>query len=673
MKSGFLIFIGISIGYFLCGQSYSLNTDDIIFIVGGDTIDQPMTGGFNQPDPRFIDWDNDGWDDIFLNDRDGRLQYWRRTPDTNTPHYRLLSKSFQNLIVGNWFVFNDFDGDNDKDLLCHAIATSGVSYYENINGVFTMITEQLIDDDGNPVDGGQVVIPTIANINNDQFVDYFIGDVGGHVAYYKGTGFDNSGPHFRLETIHFEDIEIVWTPNRHGANAIEFFDLDNDGDLDLLWGDFYQPGMFYLENFGNPSEPDFNHELMVEDFLETAGGITAGYNIPRISDVDDDGDGDLIVGVISGAYGQDFINNLLFFRNTGTVTNWSFELETRHYLPGLDFIAQSHPTFIDIDDDGDDDLFVGTKFNQENPGWSGQIYFFRNIMSNENPVFSLEDSAYFGRELGSALAPVFVDLDNDNDFDAYIGEFNGGIIHYDNVGSANMAEWQESDPFLGLDLVGNATPAFGDLDNDGDIDFACGDKIGNLFIYVNDEQASEPQFTLYRSLDVGNYSSPTIYGGKVIIGTESGSIYQWSIDNPDSVILLDMPFTGKYATPTIFQMEIDAFNAVIGTAGGGLIHLVHNDTLNTHGSFKYLSMPSLIPYPNPANPHLTISINVPNENIYKISLINLNGREVEEVWNGYLSDGYHKFVTRRKLASGIYIIYCNSEQHTISSKVTVIK
>ena len=35
-----------------------------------------LTGGLNRPEPQFIDWNNDGILDCFINDRDGRLQYW---------------------------------------------------------------------------------------------------------------------------------------------------------------------------------------------------------------------------------------------------------------------------------------------------------------------------------------------------------------------------------------------------------------------------------------------------------------------------------------------------------------------------------------------------------------------------------------------------------------------
>ena len=88
----------------------------------------------------------------------------------------------------------------------------------------------------------------IADIIDDGIFDYFVGDVSGRLAYYTGEGISADGPNFEFVTDFFQNIQIVWTPGRHGANSIIFYDLDSDSDLDLVWGDFYQPGLFYLEN-----------------------------------------------------------------------------------------------------------------------------------------------------------------------------------------------------------------------------------------------------------------------------------------------------------------------------------------------------------------------------------------------------------------------------------------
>ena len=70
--------------------------------------------------------------------------------------------------------------------------------------------------------------------------------------------------------------------------------MDNDSDLDLIWGDFYQPGLFYLENYGDSNNPAYIDSLMVTNFPADGLVETAGFNIPRLVDFEPDGNVDLI-------------------------------------------------------------------------------------------------------------------------------------------------------------------------------------------------------------------------------------------------------------------------------------------------------------------------------------------------------------------------------------------
>ena len=39
--------------------------------------------------------------------------------------------------------------------------------------------------------------------------------------------------------------------NRHGASAINFIDIDSDGDLDLFWGDYFHRSLYVIYNIGD--------------------------------------------------------------------------------------------------------------------------------------------------------------------------------------------------------------------------------------------------------------------------------------------------------------------------------------------------------------------------------------------------------------------------------------
>ena len=76
-------------------------------------------------------------------------------------------------------------------------------------------------------------------------------------------------------------------------------------------------------------------------------------------------------------------------------------------------------------------------------------------------------------DVGSSSAPSFVDIDNDGDFDAFIGEFNGAIKYYKNTSSAVITVSKDTDsgggsttpgstnvPFLQLGTVTDSGAAF---------------------------------------------------------------------------------------------------------------------------------------------------------------------------------------------------------------------
>ena len=45
----------------------------------------------------------------------------------------------------------------------------------------------------------------------------------------------------------------------HGANTMALADHDGDGDLDLFWGDFFEPGLLLIANSGTCPEPNFRN------------------------------------------------------------------------------------------------------------------------------------------------------------------------------------------------------------------------------------------------------------------------------------------------------------------------------------------------------------------------------------------------------------------------------
>ena len=101
--------------------------------------------------------------------------------------------------------------------------------------------------------------------------------------------------------------------------------------------------------------------------------------------------------------------------------------------------------------------------------------------------------------MGSESTPFLVDIDNDGDLDLFIGEQNGIINYYENTGSASSATYTQqtggSNPLNGVDVGSYSHPAFVDIDNDGDFDVYISNDATSISFYENTGSAASPTFS----------------------------------------------------------------------------------------------------------------------------------------------------------------------------------
>ena len=112
------------------------------------------------------------------------------------------------------------------------------------------------------------------------------------------------------------------------------------------------------------------------------------------------------------------------------------------------------------------------------------------------------DNPFNGVDVGGAGNPTFVDVDNDGDMDAFVGAGGGYIRHFKNTGSATNPTFVEQtgtdNLFNGLN-VGSATiPTFGHsvpifFDTDGDLDVQIGNSEGVLLYFALTRCAPAPE------------------------------------------------------------------------------------------------------------------------------------------------------------------------------------
>ena len=239
-----------------------------------------------------------------------------------------------------------------------------------------------------------------------------------------------------------------------------FVDLDDDGDLDLIVGNYYGT-LTCFKNVGNSTSPSWEADSSV------FSGIDVGYSsAPTFADLDNDGDLDLIIGEEYGT--------LKYYKNTGNKTAPSWAQDTSIFS-GIDVGYNSAPIFADLDNDGDLDLIIGEYY--------GDLNYYKNTGSNTSPTWSLDTSIFSGIDVGYYSIPTFADLDWDGDLDLVIGENYGYLNYYKNEGSNTWTS--DSTMFSGIGYLNNDAPAFADLDGDGYVDLILGQSNGALSFYRN--------------------------------------------------------------------------------------------------------------------------------------------------------------------------------------------
>ena len=247
------------------------------------------------PRPQLVDIDADGDLDLFVQEAADQLLMFERL-EGSAPSFAWRVDRFEDLEVGEWYRFGDLDADGDLDLLAEQ-KYSMIQAWENrgpeADPRFVSVADTLRDEQGKAIFSDRQNIPNVVDFDCDGLLDLMIGRLDGSVTRYEATApwSGEGAPSFAFVTDDFEDISIVAqiTPStRHGANTLVFADLDSDGDKDLIWGDWFEPGLLLLANSGTCEEPGFSNDPVPWPVGNAIA--TSGYNAPTFGDVDGDCD-----------------------------------------------------------------------------------------------------------------------------------------------------------------------------------------------------------------------------------------------------------------------------------------------------------------------------------------------------------------------------------------------
>jgi len=665
-------------------QPFVRSIAGIPFVVEGTMLLEPFTGGINNPQHQFVDIDGDGDLDLFVFDSDGSMTFFRSEGTPQAADFRWCGKCVTLPQFAYWFVFADLNGDGKIDL-CTDDSSSGVRYYANTGTAqipdFVLLSGTMLDSSGLPVLGAPIGAPTFADINGDSLPDYFSSNVSGSFNYYQNVG-TRSSPLFKFITGTFQNITILGdtcpspslntdAQEKHGGGILQFADIDANGTKDMFYGDLFSHGVFFMKNIGTPAVPQIQ---CVTSRFPDPSMVTTGFNQPTLADIDGDGMLDLFVGVLN------FMprHNFWYFKNAGTPSLPSFRLQTQDFLPSIDVGNNSHPAFVDIDGNGMLDLFVGSL--------DGRLWCFTNNGTVTAPSFILTDTAFAGISGNFTYAPSFVDIDADGDQDLFIGRFDGKIKFYNNTGTPSTPNFAPaSSPVDTMNFNRDASPAFVDIDADGDADLFVGRSNGTISFFRNDGNYSMFMPVLvvgnFAGISVGEDAVPTFVFNRqhrcydLVIGNAQGKLHYFE-NVSDSANPQFVDRTDHYAdidpmqasSPVFTDIDADGDpDLIVGTSRGGLEYY-RNDLVTAVAEER-----SLIPqsiqlsqnYPNPFNPRTHFGFRIldfsatggsaSGGGFVSLRIYDLLGREVETLAHEFLPAGSYNVVWSPKdIPTGVY-------------------
>lgn len=350
--------------------------------VSAQTFTKVLTGPVvtTAGDSRSVNWvdvNNDGWIDLMI---------------TNGPSAGQVNFLYLNDGTGNFTavtgdpVVSDakpFDGaswadtDNDGDMDCFVVTWYGVTNYfytNNGSGTFTKITTGPLVTQGTYSE-----TCSWGDYDKDGLVDLYICNSDGA---FKNNLFHNSGNNTFTQITTGDMVN-----DTYASRSVNWTDIDNDGDPDL----------FVTNEVGEDENIYRNDGAGVFIKITTGDLLNNGGNTMSSSWADYDNDGDMDVFLAN-----DQGDNALF-RNEGSFNFTKIISDTVSNSDGRSFSS----AWSDIDNDGDQDLFVTNSF------MTGSLLLNFLYINNGDGSFSRIDNTVPATDMDWSYGCAFGDYDND--------------------------------------------------------------------------------------------------------------------------------------------------------------------------------------------------------------------------------------------------------------------
>ncbi|MCP4294918.1 MAG: VCBS repeat-containing protein [Proteobacteria bacterium] len=583
--------------------------------------------------PALIDWDNDGDLDLVVGQKNGTLSFFLNKGDRFFPDWQFTERSFQLIDIGGESapIFVDMNGNGDLDLVIGS-ANPTVFHYENkIQGKKRILWNRStnIFNFSKLIITGNRASMTTGDLDNDGDAELIVGEKSGNLNYFKNVG-NAKNPNWVLAT---EEL-IFMTGMQNSSPTLG--DLDNDGDLDLLVGSKTGQIAFVL-NKGTSLKPEW--ELKDKTFFQ----IDVGSNsVPRLFDIDKDGDLDLFIGNFKG--------RIIAYQNKGTKEEPSFTLESTRFA-SANANKNVVPIFYDWNRDEAPDLILG-----ESPGSIKLL----SAPSGDNTEWKENTEALADFNVGELSHPFMQDMNGDDVLDLLIGNDEGDFLLFINKGiqekedsnqvsvdnsidqSRGSLVVEETATDHNIELEGDALedlpegeqevvdaeevelddikrndidpkfvrvaeplisdknitwsrPTMGDLDQDGDLDLLVGSGDGRVYLYENQGSEIEWDFRLissnYLRTDRLTHASPLLTDLDddgdldLVVGSKSGKLRfyenQGTLEEPNFVYdetRFPNIWIGANARPSVIDLDSDGIKDLLIGNIWGKLTHIRNDS-----------------------------------------------------------------------------------------------
>ncbi len=547
----------------------------------------------------------------------------------------------------------DFDNDGDVDLFVANGGAAGVSqlnfFYEN-NGDGTFIK---INDDPIGTLAGISIGSTWADADNDGYIDLFIANRDNENNFF----IKNNGD------ISFEFLSSsILSADGGNSNGSSWSDFDNDGDVDLFVANFFQSNSLYINSGDGTFEKSGPGIPFVDDVSTSIGGTWSDY--------DSDGDIDFYLVNASSAGTENF---LYVNDESGNYVKQS------NSIIATDKGATLGATFGDYDNDGDFDLFIANNNNSVN-------FLYKNEGGGS---FTKITEGSVVTDIAWSVSGSWIDIDNDGDLDLYVSNWNlQKNSLYVNSGFPDYELTKAENNPLVEDINNSMGHAWADMDNDGDLDLFVANRDNQNNLLFRNETNGNSWINIKLE---GTNSNRAAIGVKVKIKANIKGNDFWQLREvssqigyngqnslrahfglADAVVVDSIIAEWPSGTVDIFT-DIDANQFVKITESESTITDVDkpNEIITKFNLTQN--------YPNPFNPTTIISYNIPSlETRHGVSVqlkvYDILGNEISTLVNEQMPSGnYSVQFDASKLSSGIYFYTLQAGSFINSKKMILLK